>query len=400
MIIKLEEAVAAHQHHGSQRKAAHALGISRRSLRERLEKAAKLGLLGFKPVLPGFEITQVSSGPHGDYVQQKPSPGDKFEVPAGHQVKGVSAYTDAEGRVKGQWTKTREGADVDWDSVFRNGLLPYEGKSIVQDTPLFVEEDFCNFIPCNDFHLNLLTWKREVGKNWDLAIAERSIGDAISSVISRARRAGTAIVLGGGDLLHNDDNTNRTAKSGNVLDCDGRHQKGLEVALRLMIRTIDTAAVHNGRVIVRILKGNHDEYSSVAIMLALAAHYRNQAPRISVDSSPAMDWHYQFGNTMVSAIHGHAAKLSQMPGLMASREKGIWADTTHRYAHGFHVHHQERFTSKEYLGVICEAHRAPIPQDEWHYGQGYVSGASVQVITYHRQFGEYTRTVEPVIVLD
>lgn len=37
--------------------------------------------------------------------------------------------------------------------------------------------------------------------------------------------------------MHNDDNTNRTAKSHNVLDADGRHSKGLRVAERLMLNT-------------------------------------------------------------------------------------------------------------------------------------------------------------------
>src|SRR5215469_11227616 len=105
--------------------------------------------------------------------------------------------------------------------------------------------------------MNLLCWEREVGENWDLKIAERVIGDAICSVINRAPQSGTAVVLGGGDLMHNDDNTNRTARSGNILDADGRHAKGIEAAQRLKVITIDQALKHNDRVIVRILKGNH-----------------------------------------------------------------------------------------------------------------------------------------------
>src|SRR5690606_24648958 len=139
--------------------------------------------------------------------------------------------------------------------------------------------------------VNLLTWERETGVNWDLKIAERVIGQGIEDAIARTTPAGTAIVLGGGDLTHADNNENRTARSGNVLDVDGRHQKGLETAGRLMVRTIDAALRNNGHVIVRVLQGNHDEHTAVAIGYFLLAWYRNE-PRVTVDVDASLFfWH-------------------------------------------------------------------------------------------------------------
>lgn len=38
-----------------------------------------------------------------------------------------------------------------------------------------------------------------------------------------------------------------------------------------------------------------------------------------------------------------------------------------------------------------ESHQAPIPQDSWHYGEGFLSGRSLQTITYHSAVGEIGR---------
>jgi hypothetical protein len=64
--------------------------------------------------------------------------------------------------------------------------------------------------------------------------------------------------------------------------------------------------------------------------------------------------------------------------------------TRWRYVHGFHLHHHAKFAT-EGEGVISEIHQAPIPQDGWHFVSGFLSGRSLQAITYHREFGEIGR---------
>jgi hypothetical protein len=53
----------------------------------------------------------------------------------------------------------------------------------------------------------------------------------------------------------------------------------LEVAERLMVLTIDCALANNSFVIVRLLKGNHDEQSTVTVAHFLKAYYQNE-PRV------------------------------------------------------------------------------------------------------------------------
>jgi hypothetical protein len=394
----LQEAVAAFTEHGSKIAAAAALGIPYTTLKSRLERAAARGFLGFTPVLPGFRISQVTTdtttGRHS--VQQRPERGEKFEVPAGHIVKGVSSYVDADGHKIGEWIKTRLGDGPDPIATLQAAFAEYEGRAKPIAAPNAPAAELLTLIPCNDWHVNLLSWGRETGQNWDLKIAERVIGTAIDDAINRSPSSALGIVLGGGDLMHADNNTNRTEKSGAVLDADGRHQKGIEVAQRLKVRTIDAALARNERVIVRILKGNHDEYSSVAVAHFLSAWYRNE-PRVMVDLDPSLFWWHRFGSTMLGATHGHTVKLDQMPMIMAHRRAEDWGKTRFRYIHGFHIHHASKIAT-EGNGVIAESHQAPIPQDAWHHGAGYLSGRSIQTISYHARYGEISRV--RVAILD
>ncbi|WP_248307432.1 helix-turn-helix domain-containing protein [Bosea sp. FBZP-16] len=380
----------------SQRATALTLGLARSTVQNQLKRAAERGMLGTEPVLPGYRISQVTTTPHGDFVQQKPERGDAFEVPAGHSVKGISALLDEDGREIIKWVKTRnEYAPADIADILKTAFLDYRATEPIP-APAASDLDLLTLVPCNDWHVNLLTWERETGQNWDLAISERVIGQGIDDAIARSPAAGTAVVLAGGDLLHADDNESRTKRSNNVLDTDGRHQKGLETAGRLMVRTIDAALRKNRRVVVRVLKGNHDEHTSVAIGYFLLAWYRDE-PRVTVDVDASLFWWFRHGSVLLGATHGHTVKLKDMASIMAHRRAEDWGATKFRYVHGFHIHHASKFQT-EGGGVIMESHQAPIPQDAWHFGAGFLSGRSVQTITYHASYGEISRV--RVAILD
>lgn len=388
----LQKAVDAFKAHGRKYLAAKALGLDPNTLDSRLKMAALRGMmLNHPPAMPGFRVSRVNDGPHGKSVEQKPEHGAAFEMPPGHVLKGVSTLVNADGDKIVEWIKTKEGV-VTLESAIesiKSAFTEYDGRADPLPAPVAPSVDLLTLIPCNDWHVRLLTWSRETGENWDLKIAERVIGNGIEDAVIRSPSSDIAIVLGGGDLLHADTDQNRTEKSNNVLDADGRHQKGIEVAQRLKVRTIDAALRNNKHVIVRILKGNHDEYSSVAIAYFLLAWYRNE-PRVTVDVDASLYFWHCFGSVLLGATHGHTVKLKDMAQIMAHRRAKDWGRTKFRYVHGFHVHHKSQFVT-EGGGVISESHQAPIPQDAWHYGAGFLSGRSLQTITYHKDFGEVSR---------
>ncbi|MBA8838200.1 hypothetical protein [Ochrobactrum sp. RH2CCR150] len=379
----------AYREHGTLVKAAAALGIKKSAFHESIKRAAEIGLLGPAPTLPGYAIKSLTETPNGTYMRQMKEAGDKWRVPEGHAVRGVSALIDAEGRIIQQWQKTAvEREPEDYIKRLKAAMADYE-PATTTSMPFVSDADLLTLTPLADWHIGLRAWAGDTGTNWDLAIAERVIGQGIEDAVARSPASAHAIVLGGGDLLHSDSNENKTARSGNALDVDGRYDKCIDVAGRLVVKTIDANLRRHRHVTVRILKGNHDEHSSVAVAYFLKGHYRNE-PRVTVDTDASLFFWHRFGKVMIGATHGHEAKIANMPSIMAHRRAEDWGATLFRYVHGFHLHHSAKYAT-EGGGCISEVHQTPTPQDAWHWGSGYLSGRSIQSITYHRDYGEISR---------
>lgn len=395
---ELAVTVAHYKEYGSIRVAADAKGLSKSAFHSRLKQAAQRGFMGFKPVLPGFEVKETSTqtGPDGAVrstsVKQVREPGPVFEMPNGLQLKGVTALVDAEGRVLHQHIMGRPGEHDPRETVeyLKTAFADYKPCAKPIKAPAATSKDLLTLFPCGDWHFGMFAWSKEVGgENWDLKIAEKTIGRGVEDIVSRSPQSGHAIVLSGGDLLHADNVENHTAKSKNTLDVDGRYKKVLLAASHLMVRTVDANLRRHSYVTVRVLPGNHDEHSAASIAYFLLAWYRNE-PRVTVDVDPSLFFWYPFGKVFLGATHGHTVKLKEMAAIMAHRRPEEWGRTKHRYIHGFHLHHAEKIAT-EGNGVISEIHQAPIPQDAWHYGAGFLSGRSLQAITYHKDLGEIGR---------
>jgi len=387
----------------SAKEAARRLNLSETAMVRTIRRAAQIGLLPEE--LPdsarppeGFVIKEhvvrvnrfgkVS----GRTIRNAREPGEAFAPLKGHIIKGESAFVDAEGNTVAKWVKTKEGGrdPLDIARQLRRAFRGMQSAPPRQKLMASCSATSLTLYPFGDWHLGMFAWGRETGENWDLKIAEATIGDAACELIASSIPSAEAIILGGGDLFHADNAENRTARSGHTLDVDGRYPKVVQVGGRLMVRTVDAALDRHERVTVRILPGNHDEHTSLAITNFLLAWYRNE-PRVTVDLDPGLFFWRRFGKVMLGATHGHTVKIQEMPQIMAHRRADDWGQTFHRYAHGFHLHHKKMFAT-EGGGVICEVHQAPVPQDAWHHGAGFLSGRSLQSITYDAEKGERSRT--------
>lgn len=399
-----EVAEAYRQYGNNALAAARALNISRGCFDGRLRTAASRGFVGTSPVLPGFKIASTSESRDRQgtlirsSIKQVPdNAGAPFQIPDGHRIKGVSALVDANGDTVQTWIKTREGHldPLALADRLKDAFKGYKPTAVKIAAPKSTEKDLLTLLPANDWHIGMYGWGKEVGTNWDLQIATATIGRAVDDTIARSPPSDTCIVLGGGDLLHADNSNNETARSGNQLDVDGRYPKVVEAAGMLMVRAVDAARRRHKKVIVRVLPGNHDEHSAIAIAYFLFAWFRNE-PRVTVDTDPSLFFWHRFGSVLLGATHGHTVKIAKMPSIMAHRRAEDWGATKFRYVHGFHLHHSAK-TATEGDGCICEVHQAPIPQDAWHYGAGFLSGRSLQAITYHREYGEIGRVRTAVL---
>lgn len=336
--MSLEEAV---KQYGSQRAAARALGIPRTTLQDRL------------------------------------------------RVSGTSTLYDAEGNVKAEWVKTREAtpSPEEIGEQVRAALDGYEPPQAFPAASTQADADLATLYPLVDWHVGLLSWKKETGHNYDLKIGVSVIKTAMTRLIGGAPNSKQAVLLGMGDLLHADNYKNETSQSKNALDVDGRYPRVLQASTDLIIYSTDLALQKHEEVLLRILPGNHDEQSAIAVALALSLYYRNN-PRVTVDDDAGRFWWWSWGKVFLGATHGDKAKMKDLPLIMASRNPEAWGKAKFRHIHTGHIHQDAAI---EKCGVTVESHQTPVAPDAWHVAMGYGAGRSVKAVTYHKDQGEIIR---------
>jgi hypothetical protein len=346
--------------------AAEKLGIARSTLKARLALAAQLGIGGFENILP-----------------------------AGMMIEGSTIQHDGEGSVKQAWTRVRsEGSETaDVLEAIENVL----GGS-VREIPHILQRsgevytDLLTLYPIIDHHLGLYAWEPEAGANYDINIAQSILRDSLATIVADTPPSKWAIVLNIGDFFHRDNNRNRTDKSGNVLDGDGRYAKVLEVGVDLMANAIELALSKHECVEYRGIPGNHDEYSTVALNMAMQMAFKNN-PRVHISRDPSHFYFKRFGRVMIGAAHGDFTKPENLPSIMAAYSPEKWGTTLHRYAIQGHVH---TYRGGERLGVKWETFRTLAARDAWATNSGYAAGRGMTAITYHKETGEKYRHIHNI----
>lgn len=308
---------------------------------------------------------------------------------SGFRVKGTSTLYDANGELKAEWVKLDEDKPsiAELGDQVRAALDGYTGPELLPPAPEITDADLATVYIAADWHVGLLSWKKETGHNYDLKIATSTIKQSIARLIASAPPSKQAVVLGLGDLLHADGYENQTARSKNALDVDGRYPKILQAATQLLIYTIDLALQRHESVLVRVLPGNHDDQSALAATLALAMFYQSN-PRVMVDDDAGRFWWWSWGRVMLGATHGDQAKMKDLPLIMAARNPEAWGRAKFRSIYTGHIH---RETSIENGGVTTESFRTPAAPDAWTVGMGYCPARAMYSITHHKEFGEIMR---------
>jgi hypothetical protein len=311
-------------------------------------------------------------------------------APAPFVVKGTSTLYDDLGNQKLQWVKTKLDEAQVMEAVrewIESLTQEAKGLSPLIAPPKHVNRDLLAVYPIGDPHIGMYSWAAETGADFNADIAESQIQGALDRLVASAPPAETALILELGDLIHADNSKNVTPRSGNALDVDTRWARVMQIGLRIPIYAVKRALGKHKRVIVRIVKGNHDEQSSFAIALALDAYFHNN-PRVKIDLSPAEHWYYRFGKVLLGVTHGDKAKFREMPAIMACDRAEDWGKTKFRHWYQGHIHHEHR---EEYPGCVVEAFRTLAARDAWHAGEGYRAGRDMCLIVHHRAHGEVER---------
>lgn len=318
-------------------------------------------------------------------------------VPDGFKVRGVSTYYNADGKVSGQWVKSREDADRR-EEIVREAI-----KALAEDVPRadptvappIVGANLCNVITLTDVHVGAYAWGKETGADWDLNIAERDVRGAVRYLLDASPSAGTCVIAQLGDFLHQDGLAAVTPSSGHNLDSDSRFSKVVSVAIRILRSVVDMALERHAKVVLLVAEGNHDIASSVWLRHMFTLFYERE-PRISVIDSELPYYVYQHGQTMLAWHHGHLKKIEQLPLLMAAQFPKIWGDTVKRYVHTGHLHHVHE---KEHSGITVIQHPTIAARDAYAARGGWVANREMTAICYSDKFGQVARaTVCPAML--
>lgn len=376
---------------GNKSAASVALGITRPTLENRLGIAAERGFLSDHRVLAGYMIKRVSETFDKDgairstSIVQAKAPRAYWEAPPGHLVKGISALLDADDRVVQRWVKTRDGA-------IGNGLVEalqeafsgYVGAAPAPPAPSGTAADMLTVVPVADLHFGMMSWAAETGEPYDLAIASRTVKAAFDSLISSGPASQGAVIAFIGDLLHQNDQTNRTPTSGHSLDVDGRYPKVLRAAAEALLHIIGAALHRHDSVKLLFVPGNHDPEATAALHLAVSLFYQGNA-RVQVEPVPAPIIYHRWGKNLFGFAHGDKLPPDRMAHAMAADRPQDWGETTcRRFYHG----HFHREGSRTAGGVKCEGVGTPIPKDAYSFAGGWRAERIIRAFHFHAERGE------------
>ena len=363
------EIIEAVNKHGSERKAAKALGLSNGSVSGAIGRLRRVA--ASKGFSPAHDMTRT--------------------VPDGFMVRGVSTYYDADGKPRAQWVKSSVDRDAQ-EAIMREAFaamaedLP---RVAPQVSPKQTSAELCNLYTFTDYHMGMLAWAKEGGADWDLKIAEHVLLDSFVRMVNAAPDASSAVLNIQGDFLHSDGLLPVTPAHKHVLDQDGRFSKIVAAAIRVLRRLIDHALSKHQAVHLLICEGNHDEASSVWLRQMFAALYERE-PRLTVNDSELPFYVYQHGEVMLAFHHGHKVTNEQLPMLFAAQFPKMWGDTTKRHCHTGHRHHVDE---KEYRGMTVTQHPTLSARDAYAARGGWISERAAVAVTYHKRFGQVGRTM-------
>jgi hypothetical protein len=226
----------------------------------------------------------------------------------------------------------------------------------------------------SDTHFGNRSWRGTTGSDWDLAIAERVVGDAAGELLAvgdphRPARRTIALL---GDLFHVD-TPSGTTTSGTPLERDGRLQKMLDVGTTTILRIIERSAETVPTDVV-LVHGNHDESLSWAFHRLLLERYRSDQ-RITIEGQYTGRKYLSHGRNLLGFAHGHRAK-KKLPQLMAIEAASQWAACPYREFHTGHYHSTAAEWSRPIEtidGVLVRTAPSLCASDDWHHSLGFLN---------------------------
>lgn len=365
------EYIEAIEQHGTQAKAAKALGVSKRTVERGLKVLRKhAARQGYSP---GHDMTHTA--------------------PEGFTVKGVSTLYGPDGGVNAQWVKTRQEdtALQDLLAEFTQGLSDgLAGKFKAGKAPKASDADLMACYVVGDAHLGMYAQAEETGaEDFDTDIASNDLRGAFRHLVASAPKAEVGVIVNVGDFLHANDTTSTTPSSKHLLDTDGRFSQVVDRAVAVFRHAVDLMLTRHREVWIVNARGNHDPDAALWLSKILAAFYSAE-PRVRVVPNETKFIYWQWGATLIGVHHGDRIKRQQIYEAMTRDKRKEWGESDHVYFWTGHIHHK---SAEEIGGCLFESFNTLAAPDAWHAGAGYGANREMQQITLHKTHGIVARNV-------
>jgi len=300
------------------------------------------------------------------------------------------------------WVKTKNPGGTSYSVRLRPEAKPPEEVAerideILSKTPAVKLEppqatssarNFLGFIPLNDLHAGGYAWAPETGyEDWDTDKAVRRLQKWVHRAVSRMPQCSECILYYNGDTLHTNGEDPFTPASKHVLDKDTRHYRVVDLTAAGIIATVECAAQKHEKVRLVIKRGNHDEDSYLALLLAAKYRFREQR-NVIVEEDPSPYWAYRWHEVFLFGHHGDRVKPAELVMKMAADHRDEWGKSTHCYVWTAHLHQR---SAETFPGATWERASCLTAPDA--YGAKWGSHAQLVAVVYHRSKGEYERHI-------
>ena len=364
----IEEVYAAIQEHGSQAKAAKALGINVRTLERRINRAARQGYM------PELDLTR-----------------------KGPEFMRLGGFSDMRKNSDGLpiWYKFKE------DQILQLEMMKGFCKEYLEDTPKikvgkckakaeegFDHNDIIPWFNIGDGHLGMLAHAAETGENFDLKIGERELCEAMSVAIERAPLSSRCVIQDMGDMTHYETNDGVTMGHGHALDFDSRYPKMIATYARVMRHIIETALDKYENVDLIINQGNHSR-SNDQWMAVFMRHVYEGTDRLTVLNNDSVFIPYRMGNTFVMCHHSDKCKPGKLADVMATDFRQDFGEAAYKFVDIGHVHH--RSVAKEMGDVTVESFNQLAAKDKYAHDGGWRSRSCLTTVIRSKTYGEVGR---------
>ena len=355
--------------HGSQKKAAAELDINSRTLERSLQTLKR-------------NASRRGWSPDHDMTHS---------VPDTHVVKGVSTFYDEHSNPIRQWVKS------DLKKESQEAALQAFADALVDDLPKYkplptkpltdTPQALTAYV-IGDAHIGMkVTKERNGDSDWNLEISERVTVGAIEKLIQASGGSDVGLMLDLGDFGHSDNLHNTTSSGQNHMDMDGDYGDSIAAQTRIYRRSIDLMLKSHNKVILMMVRGNHNSSTARCMNVMLQAFYENE-PRVEVLDNVHKFQHITYGNNLLVTHHGDRMKAQRGFEYIARSLSKEWGLCEHKHFLMGHVHHHN---AVEIGGMICETFQALPAGDAWHSDSGYGAKRTMSAIVYDKEHGEIQR---------